>query len=159
MKISIITVCYNSEETIGDTMLSVSSQNIRYLEHIIVDGGSTDATLEIINNTGNQFKIVSSESDGGIYDAMNKGIALASGDIIGFLNSDDIYASHDTLSIVLNLFDCNDVDSCYGDLCYVSKEDIKKTVRYWRSRPFYKHSFESGLLLTASGNCFNTSSL
>ena len=142
MKITIITVCYNSAKTIGHTLQSVSEQTHSDIEHIIIDGGSKDDTLAIILSEGAHVSRIVSESDNGIYDAMNKGIALASGEIVGFINADDFYASPNSLATVAAAFAKSSADSCYGDLCYVSQVDPTRTVRYWRSSPFLPGSFE-----------------
>lgn len=144
MKISIITVTYNSEATIRDTLNSLQSQNLRNhtLEHIIIDGLSSDSTLKIVQQCKHDALIVS-ESDNGIYDAMNKGIGIASGEIIGILNSDDFYCDKDVLWEVSEYFQNNkDLDILYGDLVYVSKNKIDKVVRRWRSKPYYPTFFE-----------------
>lgn len=142
MKITIITVCYNSAKTIGHTLQSVSEQTHSDIEHIIIDGGSKDNTLAIISAEGAHVSRLVSESDNGIYDAMNKGIALASGEIVGFINADDFYASPNSLATVAAAFAKSGADSCYGDLCYVSQVDPRRTVRYWRSSAFLPGSFE-----------------
>jgi glycosyltransferase involved in cell wall biosynthesis len=144
MKISIITVCYNSEKTIGDTLISVRDQNYKHIEHIIVDGLSTDRTLAVVTAEGAHVSKIVSEKDNGIYDAMNKGIALARGDVIGFINADDFYPSSDVLAVVAAAFDASGADCCYGDLCYVQQDDFAKTVRYWRSAPFMPGMFGRG---------------
>lgn len=144
MKISIITVCYNSEKTIGDTLLSVREQNYGNIEHIIVDGLSTDHTLAVVAAEGAHVRKIVSEKDKGIYDAMNKGIALATGDVIGFINADDFYPSSGVLAVVAAAFDASGADCCYGDLCYVQQDDVAKTVRYWRSAPFMPGMFGRG---------------
>jgi glycosyltransferase len=143
VKVSIITVCYNSADTILDTMNSVASQDYDEVEHIVVDGDSTDGTLAILLSFSGKFCLIS-EKDQGIYDAINKGIGVASGDIIGILNSDDMYHDNKILSRVVGEFLANDVDVVYGDLVYVSKTDIFKTVRYWKSSSFVKGSFFKG---------------
>ena len=144
MKISIITVCYNSEETISDTIQSVLSQDYKDVEYIIVDGKSTDRTLEIIQSIKSRIKLIS-EKDRGIYDAMNKGIAHARGEILGFLNADDIYADDSALQTVAQCFsDDPRLDACYSDLIYVDQFDKSHTVRYWRSSPFVQGSFSRG---------------
>lgn len=136
MKISVITVCYNSEKTIKKSIESVLSQKNVDLDYIIIDGASTDNTLNIIreysDNNTNMIRYVS-EKDNGIYDAMNKGILLARGDIIGILNSDDFYASNDILSSVINEFEKNNIDCLYGNLMYLKKN---KPFRYWISGQF-----------------------
>lgn len=99
MKVSIITVCYNSEKTIEDTIRSVASQDYDDIEYIIIDGGSTDSTLDIVKKNSNHVDVYLSEKDEGLYDAMNKGIKLASGDVIGILNSDDFFVSRSSVSV------------------------------------------------------------
>lgn len=144
MKISVITVCYNSAETISHTLCSVREQAYQDIEHIIVDGGSKDHTLEVIAKEGAHVAKLVSERDRGIYDAMNKGIALATGDVIGFINADDFYATPDALATVAAEFQRSGADSCFGDLCYVSQTDPARTVRYWRSMPVVPGAFERG---------------
>ena len=144
MKISIITVCYNSEKTIGDTLRSVFDQKYENIEHIIIDGGSTDRTLAIVSTAGAHVAKIVSEPDNGIYDAMNKGIALATGDVVGFINADDFYPGPTVLAVVASAFESSGADCCYGDLCYVKQEDVSKTVRYWRSAPFTLGLFGRG---------------
>lgn len=143
MKLSIITVCYNSEKTIKDTLDSVESQSNVMVEHILVDGASTDKTLDIIRNA-NSADLIVSEPDNGIYDAMNKGISLASGVIIGTLNADDFYADNLVLNEVEKAFMDPSVEACYGDLVYVKQNDINQTVRYWKSREYEPGLFKSG---------------
>ena len=118
MKISIITVCYNSAATIYDTINSVNTQTHPNIEHIFIDGLSRDDTLNIINSNAQRNPIVISENDNGLYDAMNKGILLATGDIIGILNSDDIYENKNIISNIMNQIELCKVDSAYGDLIY-----------------------------------------
>lgn len=144
MKISIITVSYNSAETIADTIRSVASQTYHDIEHLIIDGQSNDATIAVVKAHQQRNLILISEADKGIYDAMNKGIAMATGDIIGFINADDFYVSTDVLSSVVRAFEVNKADCCYGDLCYVQQIDTSKIVRYWRSSPFQQGLFGKG---------------
>ena len=144
MKISIITVCYNSAGTIGDTLKSVREQTYGEIEHIIIDGGSNDNTLSVVIAEGLHVTKTVSERDNGIYDAMNKGIALATGAIIGFINADDLYASPEALAKVAALFDDSNVDACYGDLCYVKQNNTGVVVRYWQSSDFRSGTFEAG---------------
>lgn len=144
MKISIITVVFNSEETIEDTILSVSSQFYRNIEHIIIDGGSTDGTLLIINKHRDKISTYISEPDYGIYDAMNKGLRLATGDVIGILNSDDIYYDNNVLSSVVDGFNTNGTDSVFSDLVYVKKKKTDKVVRYYRGADFTINKFPYG---------------
>jgi glycosyltransferase involved in cell wall biosynthesis len=144
VKISIITVCYNSEKTIADSISSVNRQSYKDIEYIVVDGGSIDRTLDVVHATGERVTKIISEPDSGIYDAMNKGIALASGEVVGFINSDDYYASSDVLTKVVNIFRDRTVDACFGDLCYVRQFDTKSIIRYWRSSKFIRGSFANG---------------
>ena len=144
MKISIITVTYNSGATITDTLLSVSEQTYKDIEHIIIDGGSKDNTLGLIQKYGEHVKIIISESDKGVYDAMNKGISLATGDYIGFLNSDDIYVDETIIALVMEKMEVEGTDACYGDLVYVKSNDTNKIVRYWKSGVFKRTRFKNG---------------
>ena len=140
VEISIVTVCYNAEATIADCMRSVAMQQVE-AEHIIVDGGSTDRTLQIISEEQAPGTKVVSEPDEGIYDAMNKGIAQATGKIIGILNADDIYADAQVLRDVLALFEREDIDSCYADLQYVRSAQVDSVVRNWVSGAYNKRRF------------------
>jgi len=143
LKISIITVCFNSAKTIRCAVDSVLSQSYKNIEYIVIDGCSSDKTLEVLGEYGENISTLVSERDSGIYDAMNKGLALASGDVIGFLNSDDFYADSSVLEQVSNAFRDESVDVCYADLVYVS-QDNSQIVRYWKSEPFVKGSFTFG---------------
>jgi glycosyltransferase involved in cell wall biosynthesis len=143
VKISIITVCFNSAATIEETIRSVKAQQYPYKEHIVVDGGSTDGTVEIVGRHTSVARWVS-EADRGIYDAMNKGIDMASGDIIGTLNADDVYAHDAVLLQVARAFADPTVDACFADLVYVKKNDSDNVVRYWKSRPYRAGLFERG---------------
>ena len=143
-KFSLITVCFNSDKFIEETLTSVERQVYKDKEHVIVDGGSTDKTLDIIKQHNFSWRSVISEVDFGIYDAMNKGIRRSSGDIIGFINSDDVYASDDVLDRVASIFLDPNVDGCYGDLCYVRQDNLAEIVRYWKSSSFIKGSFAYG---------------
>jgi glycosyltransferase involved in cell wall biosynthesis len=132
MKISIITVCFNSETTIRDTLESIKYQDYTNIEYIIIDGGSTDNTLNIIEKYSEIITILVSEQDNGLYDAMNKGINLATGDVIGLINSDDLFCDPDALNKVAKIFKKNKkLDSVYADLYYVSKYNINKIIRTW----------------------------
>jgi glycosyltransferase len=143
LKISIITVTYNSSATIADTLKSIESQHYKNIEHIVVDGKSTDNTVEIIQSFPHVSKWVS-EKDAGLYDAMNKGLQMATGDIIGILNSDDVYAHENVLENVVKHFESGEVDTLYGDLHYVNPNDLNKTVRVWRSGNFKRSNFNFG---------------
>jgi len=144
MKISIITVSKNAGLTIESCIRSVLDQDYPNIEYIIIDGGSTDGTVDIIKRYEGDISIWISEKDEGIYDAMNKGINMASGDIVGFLNSDDLYAGPDILELVAEAFHNNDTDSCYGDLVYVLKDDTDKVVRNWKSCELDHELFKNG---------------
>ena len=146
MKISIITVCYNSYRTLEKTIKSVLSQTHLNLEYIIIDGKSNDNTLSIINkfsDNHNQIKIYS-EEDKGIYDAINKGINLASGDIIGFVHSDDFLASNDIINDIISFMKSESLDGVYGDLQYVNKINSKKIIRNWKSCDFKPSLLKQG---------------
>lgn len=143
MKISIITVCYNSEKTINDTLKSVSEQRGVNIEHILIDGGSKDRTTDIIKCYPHVAKLVS-EPDKGIYDAMNKGIKLSTGDIIGTLNADDFYADEQVLKQVERALSDADIDACYADLVYVNESNVDNIVRFWKSRDYEKGLFKDG---------------
>ncbi len=144
MKVSIITVSYNSEKTIKDTIDSVLSQDYEDIEYIVIDGGSTDKTMEIVNQYKNRICKVVSESDNGIYDAMNKGIALANGEVIGFLNSDDMYSSKSSVSQLMSSIRLDGVDAVYADLVFVDAEDTNKIIRYYDSSYFSPKKFRFG---------------
>jgi glycosyltransferase involved in cell wall biosynthesis len=140
MKVSIITPSLNSVDTIEDTLLSVENQSHADIEHIVVDGDSTDGTVDIIKKHESRLAKWVSEKDQGIYDAMNKGISMASGDIIGILNSNDVYADQEAIEQVVRCFYANpELDSVYGDLFYVAKKDINRVIRHWKTgiqKPF-----------------------
>lgn len=144
MKVSIVTITYNSEKTLKDTIESVISQTYKEIEYIIVDGNSSDKTIEIVNSYRDKISKFISEKDNGIYDAMNKGIRLARGDIVGILNSDDIYFDKYVIENVVKKFKQSGVDSIYGDLYYVEENDLNKVVRYWKSSAFREGSFAKG---------------
>lgn len=145
MKISIITVSYNSAKTIEDTIKSVISQDYPNIEYIIIDGASTDQTQNIIKKYDNYISKWISEKDYGIYDAMNKGIALATGDIIGILNSDDFYAHANVISTIANTFQNNkNIEACYGNLKYVHPEQTHLVKRKWISGKYTEGLFLKG---------------
>ncbi|MBU4445801.1 glycosyltransferase [bacterium] len=144
IKVSIITPSYNSENTIEDTIQSILCQKYKYIEHIIIDGGSTDGTLDIIKEYRDRVAYWISEPDDGIYDAMNKGIKAATGEIVGILNSDDIYADNSVIEEVVNIISIGNTDTCYGDLMYVDKDNTKKVIRQWKSGNFSKEKFKLG---------------
>ena len=145
MKITVITVVLNAVDTIKDTIQSVIDQDYQDIEHIVIDGGSTDGTMDVVNSFRKQLAIVVSEPDKGIYDAMNKGIDLASGDVIGTLNSDDWYENNRVISRVVAAFENGvDLDAVYGDIVFVAKDKPHGLVRYWESQPYKEGLFEKG---------------
>jgi glycosyltransferase involved in cell wall biosynthesis len=144
MNLSIITVCLNSVETIASTLESIGSQSHREIEHIVVDGASSDGTLELVRKSSPPVARLISEPDRGLYDAMNKGIAAANGDYVGFLNSDDVYADPDVLARVAKVLESSPVDAVHGDLLYVSATDTGKVIRYWKSKAHRPGAFEAG---------------
>lgn len=151
MKISIITVTFNSEKTIRETLNSIKNQTYPDIEHIIIDGKSTDNTLKIVEDFPHVSKVIS-EKDNGIYDAMNKGIKIAKGDVIGILNSDDIYASKNTLSNVMSIFDGeSNIDSVYGNIIYFKNNSPSKITRTWVTKSYYGSFFEDGEILPHPG--------
>jgi len=143
-KVSIITVVFNSAGTLKDCIDSVAAQDYPFVEHILVDGGSKDGTVDIIRANETRVARWISEPDHGIYDAMNKGIRMASGDIIGILNADDFYPSPGVISTIVQTMQDKGVDSCYGDIDYVDAKALDQTVRAWRSGPFKKGMFFRG---------------
>ncbi|WP_299491567.1 glycosyltransferase family 2 protein [Acaryochloris sp. IP29b_bin.137] len=144
MKVSIITVSYNSADTIQDTIKTIYMQTYTNFEHIIIDNNSDDDTAKIVKPFLNQKSIFISEPDQGIYDAMNKGIRLAKGDIIGILNADDIYANKDVILDIIETFEKEKVDCVFGDLVYVRPNNLNQIVRYYRSANFHPKLFAYG---------------
>ena len=135
--ISLIVATYNSEKYISDCLNSILIQDYDFIETIIIDGLSTDKTLKLVNDFKSKMNIrIYSEKDNGIYDALNKGIKKANGDIIGFLHSDDILNSKSTISKIFEKINIGNLDGLYGDLNYVNKDDLKKIIRVWRSNDF-----------------------
>jgi glycosyltransferase involved in cell wall biosynthesis len=132
--VSVITACHNSAKTIAGTLKSVCDQSFHNIEHVVVDGGSTDETLDIIHRVS--VSKLLSEPDRGIYDALNKGIALSTGDIIAFLNSDDIYAGNDVIECVAEQFMAHSLDAVYGDVAFVKDDDLDRVVRLYSSKRF-----------------------
>ena len=135
MKISIITISFNSGGTIQKTLDSVFNQSYNNIEHIIIDGGSTDNTLAICNTFSHISKLIS-EPDNGVYDAFNKGLKLATGDIIGFLNADDVFFNNNSIQEIAEAFSSNKTDIVYGNLDYVNQDG--KIIRNWISKPYEK---------------------
>ncbi len=144
MKVSIITVCYNSGKTLEQTIESVAAQDYPEIEHIIVDGGSKDNSLAIIEKNSNLIAKWISEPDRGMYDAMNKGIALATGDVIGILNSDDVYLYPQAISDLMSAMQNAKADAVYADLVLVDQHDHSKVLRYYDSSYFHPRKFKYG---------------
>ena len=143
LSVSIITVSFNSAQTIGDTLKSVAAQSHPNIEHIIVDGASTDQTVKIVEGFPHVAQCIS-EKDEGIYFAMNKGIAMASGDVIGILNADDLYADNEVIAKVVAVFEDPAVDATYADLVFVDRDDVSKVVRTWKSVSYKRSSMYNG---------------
>jgi glycosyltransferase involved in cell wall biosynthesis len=144
LKFSIITVVYNGANTVESAIQSVINQTYDNIEYIIIDGGSNDSTMEIVDKYRCHFEIVVSEKDQGVYDGMNKGIGLATGDVICFLNADDIYVDVNVIELVAKEMEALNADVCYADLVYVKSDDINTTVRYWKSGNFNILNLRSG---------------
>jgi glycosyltransferase involved in cell wall biosynthesis len=144
MRVSIITICYNSEATIRETITSVLSQSYADIEYIIVDGASKDSTCEIVRSFGDKISMFVSERDKGIYDAMNKGVKLATGDVIGILNSDDFYADANVVSDIVHTFEKTGAQGVFADLVYVDRENINKVTRTWKSGLYKEGKFLFG---------------
>lgn len=145
MKISIITVVYNNEKTIKDAIESVLSQTYKNIEYVIIDGMSKDNTVSIIKKYEDKLGYFISEKDAGIYDAMNKGIIAATGDVIGILNSDDLYQDTTVINSVMTQFNQNpSLDIVFGDLLYVKSNNVNKIVRNWKSKSYNNNFFENG---------------
>lgn len=136
MKISVITAVLNRRDTIQAALDSLARQDHAEVEHIVVDGGSVDGTIEILEANCRRVSVLVSEKDRGIYDALNKGIALASGDVIGFLHADDVFADGRVLSRIAQVLSDPRVDAAYGDLVYVRRDDLDRVVRHWRAGPY-----------------------
>jgi glycosyltransferase involved in cell wall biosynthesis len=142
LKITIITVVYNSQNTIERCINSVLRQNFKDIQYIVIDGGSTDNTTQLISKYRQDIDSFISEPDNGVYDAMNKGIAMATGDIIGTINADDFFADDDVLSNIAKVFAEQNTDILYGDLDYIDPND--KVIREWRSGKYRKGMFNWG---------------
>lgn len=144
MKVSIITVTYNAEKYLENCIQSVLNQTHPDLEYIVIDGRSSDSTLEILEKYRSRISTIISEKDQGMYDALNKGIALASGEVVGLLNADDFFASDDVVSKLAEAFESSQADVLYGDLWYVDQEDTDKVLRKWHSKPYSHGLFQWG---------------
>lgn len=149
MKLSLVTVTFNSSKTLCDTIRSVFFQSYSDIEYIIIDGLSKDSTIDIIREYESRFqgrlKWIS-EKDNGLYDAMNKGIRMATGDIVGIINSDDFYHRKDVISKVVEIFQNKEVRAVYGDVRFVNPDNLDKTVRYYSSRNFSPKRFRYGFM-------------
>lgn len=143
-KISVVTAAYNSAQTILATLDSLNQQTYPVVEHVIVDGLSTDNTLDIVRRHGIEGIIIDSQRDLGIYDALNRGVQLASGDVVGFLHSDDFFAGPDVLATIAEVFRDPLVSMCYGDLVYVSGNDLSRVIRRWKSSKFRRSRLKFG---------------
>ena len=143
-KISLITVVYNGVDYIEQTILGVINQTYPNIEYIIIDGGSEDGTIELIKKYESKISSWKSENDNGIYYAMNKGIELSTGEVLGFINADDFYANNDSISNIMKIFNNIDTDICYGDCVQVSRKNIKKVIRYWKSGEYLSKNYSKG---------------
>ncbi|MFM2375243.1 MAG: hypothetical protein RLZZ165_340 [Bacteroidota bacterium] len=144
MKVSIITVVYNAESTIASAVDSVVQQDYPDIEHIVIDGGSNDGTVDILKSYGTKITVLVSECDEGVYDAMNKGLARATGDVVGILNADDFYTSNDVVSAVVAELEHTGKDSVIGDLIFVKPGKLDRVVRFYSSEGFSLRRFEYG---------------
>lgn len=144
MKISIITSVYNNRDTISDAIESVLSQSYPNIEYIVIDGASKDGTVDIISGYADRISTFVSEPDRGIYDGLNKGVERATGDVIAFLHSDDLYNDPEAVARVAEAFMTTEADAVYGDLVYTPKYDTSKVLRYWKSRDFHLGLLKKG---------------
>ena len=144
MKVSIITATFNSEKTILDTLKSLEQQTYKNIEYIVVDGASSDKTIELIRKNCTRITKVVCEPDQGIYDALNKGIIASTGDVIGFLHSDDLFASNSAVESIVTKFKSTGCDAVYGDLKYVAYDDTSKIIRLWKSGEYNLSRITSG---------------
>lgn len=144
MKITIITDVLNSKDTMEEAILSVLNQTYKDIQYIIIDGKSTDGTLDIINRYQSRISEFISEPDNNHFEAMNKGLRLTKGDIVGFLHADDIFASDNIIEKVANIFMTENIDCLWGDLVYTRRNDNDKIIRYWKSSPYKKGLFKKG---------------
>ncbi|MCJ8166346.1 glycosyltransferase [Pontibacter sp. E15-1] len=144
MKVSIITIVYNNRQTIADAIDSVLNQTYPNIEYIVIDGKSTDGTVEVVKSYGSKITTFISEKDNGLYDAINKGISHATGDVVGLLHSDDIFNSTSAIQAVAEAFIKQKSDSVYADLVYVNRADPNKVIRNWKSGIYKKNNFLYG---------------
>lgn len=144
VRISVVTAVYNSRDTVAQAVASVLSQTHREVETILIDGASTDGTLAILQPYRDRLDVFVSERDNGIYDALNKGIEHATGDIVGFLHADDLFAHRAVLARVAEAFSDPHVEAVYGDLVYVRHDNVDHVVRYWRAGEFEPGALRRG---------------
>jgi len=144
MKVSIITVVYNGVEHVGDCIKSVLSQTHKDIEYIVIDGASSDGTMQVVDSFKNRIACIISEKDKGMYYALNKGILMAKGDVVGFLHSDDLYADEHSLEKVVKIFGTEGVESVYAGILYVEKNNTNRIIRYWRSERHTESLFRKG---------------
>jgi len=144
MKVTVVTATFNAAHTLADCLGSVAAQTHPDIEHWVIDGGSRDGTAQVVAAHAQRMAGFVSEPDDGIYDALNKGLRRATGDVVGFLHADDLYASPTTLARVAAAFDDPAVDAVYGDLLYVDKQDLGRIVRYWKAGPFERERMRAG---------------
>jgi len=137
MLVTVITASFNSKATILACLNSLSRQEGADIEHVLVDGASSDETLDVVRHAGRPVDRLISEPDHGIYDALNKGITVSTGDVVGFLHSDDRFAADDVLNEVVSVFEETGCDAVYGDLEYVARNDNGEVIRYWRGKPYH----------------------
>lgn len=145
-RISLITVCYNSEATLAETLKSVSNQTVLPFEHIVVDGGSVDGTCDILAHWGGHPLKWSSQPDHGIYDAMNRGLTRATGDVVGFINADDVFADNLALAAISDTMEHSRSDAVFGNLVYVAKNDPRRIIRFWDASGFAPTAFRHGVM-------------
>jgi len=144
MKISVITAVYNARDTIADAIELVLAQDYADVELVVIDGASTDGTTKLLESFRDKIDVFVSEPDQGIYDALNKGIRHATGDVVGFLHADDLFADHTILSKIAAAFAAPDVGAVYGDLVYVSKAEPDNVIRYWQSGAYSIDKLKQG---------------
>lgn len=144
MNVSVVTICRNSAATLGETIESVCAQSYGSIEHLIIDGGSVDGTLDVIARNAARVAGYVSEPDRGIYDAMNKGIRRATGDIVGFLNADDIFADESAVESIVDVFERTGADAVYGDLVFVGRNDPGRRIRTYSSARFSRERIGYG---------------
>lgn len=144
MTLSVVTAVYNRADTIGDALRSLQAQSYADVEHVVQDGGSSDGTLDVVRSLATPHTRLHSAPDTGIYDALNKGIARATGEVVGLLHSDDLFAHDQVLARVAEAFEQGDIDGVYGDLEYVAQDNPARVIRYWQSGPYHPNRLRRG---------------